>query len=168
MQFLCAVSKMTGWSLFISRQIIQYPSNPSLCPNLYCQRWWSWTNLWRSKRPSRTNTKKDVIFILGVWNAKVGSQEILGVTRKFDLGVQNEAGQRLTKFCQENTLVIENTLFRQHKKDSTHGHHQRVNIKIRLIILFAAMLEMLYTVSKNKIESWLWLRSWTPYSKIQT
>ena len=55
--------------------------------------------------------KKDVLFILGDWNAKVGSQEVLGVTGKFSLGVQNEAGQRLTEFCQENTLVIVNTLF---------------------------------------------------------
>ena len=57
---------------------------------------------------------KDVIFIIGDWNAKVGSQEISGVTGNFGLGVQNEAGHRLTEFCQENTLVIANTLF-QHK-----------------------------------------------------
>ena len=55
--------------------------------------------------------RKDVLFIIGDWNAKVGSQEIPGVTGKFSLGVQNEAGQRLTEFCQENTLVIANTLF---------------------------------------------------------
>ena len=60
--------------------------------------------------------KKDVLFILGDWNAKAGSQEIPGVTGKFDLGVQNKAGQRLTEFCQENTLVIANTLFQQHKR----------------------------------------------------
>ena len=54
---------------------------------------------------------KDVLFIIGDWNAKVGSQEIPGVTGKFGLGVKNEAGQRLTEFCQENTLVIANTLF---------------------------------------------------------
>ena len=59
--------------------------------------------------------KKDVLFILGDWKAKVGSQETPGVTGKFDLGVQNEAGQRLIEFCQENTLVIANTLFQQHK-----------------------------------------------------
>ena len=59
--------------------------------------------------------KKDVLFIIGDWNAKVGSQEIPEVTGKFSLGVQNEAGQRLTEFCQENTLVIANTLFQQHK-----------------------------------------------------
>ena len=55
--------------------------------------------------------KKDVLFIIGDWNAKVGSQEIPGETGKFGLGVQNEAGQRLIEFCQENTLVIANTLF---------------------------------------------------------
>jgi len=60
--------------------------------------------------------KKDVLFIIGDWNAKVGSQEIPGVTGKFGLGVQNEAGQRLIEFCQENTLVIANTLFQQHKR----------------------------------------------------
>ena len=54
--------------------------------------------------------KKDVLFIIGDWNTKVGSQEIPGVTDKFGLGVQNEAGQRLIEFCQENTQVIENSL----------------------------------------------------------
>ena len=54
-------------------------------------------------------------FILGDWNAKVGSQESPGVTGKFDLGVQNEAGQRLVEFCQENARIIANTLFQQHK-----------------------------------------------------
>ena len=82
--------------------------------------------------------KKDVVFIIGVWNAKVGSQEIPGVTGKFSPGVQNKAGQRLTEFCQENALVIANTLFQQQKEDSTHGHHQMVNTEIRLIILSAA------------------------------
>ena len=60
--------------------------------------------------------KKDVLCIIGDWNAKVGSQEIPGVTGKFGLGVQNEAGQKLTEFCQENALVIASTLFQQHKR----------------------------------------------------
>ena len=59
---------------------------------------------------------KYVFFMIGDWNANVGSQEISGVTGKFGLGVQNEAGQRLIEFCQENTLVITNTLFQQHKR----------------------------------------------------
>ena len=60
--------------------------------------------------------KKNVLFIIGDWNAKVGSQETSGVTGKFGLGVQNEAGQRLIEFCQVNALVIANTLFQQHKR----------------------------------------------------
>ena len=60
--------------------------------------------------------KKDVLIIIGDWNAKVGSQETPGVTGKFGLGIHNEAGQRLIEFCQENTLVIENMLFQQHKR----------------------------------------------------
>ena len=60
--------------------------------------------------------KKDVLFIIGDWNAKEGSQETPGVTGKFGLGVQNEAGQRVIEFCQENPLVIANTLFQQHKR----------------------------------------------------
>ena len=61
-------------------------------------------------------TQKDVLFIIGNQNAKVGNQETPGVTDKFGLGIQNEAGQRLREFCQENTLVIANTLFQQHKR----------------------------------------------------
>ena len=73
--------------------------------------------------------KKDVLFIIGNWNAKVGSQETPGVTGKFGLGVQNEAGQRLIEFCQENALVIANTLSQQHKKrlytwSSPDGQHR--------------------------------------------
>ena len=60
--------------------------------------------------------KNDILFIIGDWNAKVGNQETLGVTGKFGLRVQNEAGQRLIDFCQENALVIANTLFQQHKR----------------------------------------------------
>ena len=61
-------------------------------------------------------TPKDVLFIIGDWNAKVGSQETPGVTGKFGLGVQNETGQRLIEFCQENALFIANTLLQQHKR----------------------------------------------------
>ena len=60
--------------------------------------------------------KKDVLFIIGDWNEKLGSQETPGVTGKFGLGTRNEAGQRLIEFCQENALVITNTLFQQHKR----------------------------------------------------
>ena len=73
--------------------------------------------------------QKDVLFIIGDWNAKVGSQETPGVTGKFGLRIQNEAGQRLIEFCQENALVIANTLIQQHKRrlytwTSPDGQHQ--------------------------------------------
>ena len=97
--------------------------------------------------------KKDVLFIIGDWNAKVGSQETPGVTGKSGLGVQNEAGQRPIEFCQENALVIANTLFNNTREDSTHGHHQVVNTEIRLIIFLQPKMKKLYSVSKNKIGS---------------
>ena len=92
-------------------------------------------------RPSNTNTKKDVLFVTGDWNAKVGSQETPGVTGKFGLGVQNEAGQRLTELCQENTLIITNTSYSNTRDDST---------EIRLIIsLVAEDGEALYSQQKE-------------------
>ena len=71
--------------------------------------------------------QKDVLFIIGDWNAKVGSQETPGATGKFGLGVQNEAGQSLIEFCQENTLVIATPSSNNTREDSTHEHHQIVN-----------------------------------------
>ena len=97
--------------------------------------------------------KKDVLFIIGDWNARVGTQETPGVTGKFGLGVQNEAGKRLIEFCEENTLVIANTLFQQHKRrlytwTSLDGQHE-----IRLIIFFAAKDgEALYSQEKQHQE----------------
>ena len=78
---------------------------------------------------SELTPKKDVLFIIGDWNAKVGSQETSGVTGKFGLGMRNEAGQRIIEFCKENALVIANTLFQQHKRrlytwTSPDGQHQ--------------------------------------------
>ena len=96
---------------------------------------------------------KIVLFIIGDWNAKVGSQEIPGVSGKFGLGLQNEAGQRLTVFCQENTLVIENSLFQQHMIYCTHEYHQMVNTKIRLIIFFVVEhVETLNSQQKQDLE----------------
>ena len=84
---------------------------------------------------------------------KVGSQETPGVTGKFGLGVWNEAGQRLIKFCQENPLVIANTHFQHTGEDSTHGYHQMVNTEIRLIIFSAAKDgEALYSPQKQDWE----------------
>ena len=97
--------------------------------------------------------KKDVLFITGNWNAKAGGQETSGLTGKFGLGVQNDAGQRMIEFCQDNPLVIANTLFQQHKRrlctwTSLYGHN-----KIRLIIFFAAKHgEALYSQQKQDQE----------------
>ena len=97
--------------------------------------------------------KKDVLFIIGDWNAEVGSQEMPRITGKFGLGIQNEAGQRLIEFCQGNALVIANTLFQHTREDSTHGHPQMVNTEIRLIIFFAAKDgEALYSQQKQDQE----------------
>ena len=83
-------------------------------------------------------SKIDVLFIIGDWNAKVGSQETPGVTGKFSLGVWNEAGQRLIEFFQEYALVIEITLFQQHKRRLYTGISPDGKTKFRLIIFFAA------------------------------
>ena len=103
--------------------------------------------LWRL-RPSRTNTQKDVLFIIGEWNVKLGSQETPGVTGKFGLGVQNEAGQRLIELCQENTLVIASTLFQQHKRKL----YTWTWSTLKSDWLYAAhpKIEKLYAVRKNK------------------
>ena len=108
-------------------------------------------------------TKKDVLFIIGHWNAKVGSQETPEVLGKFGRGVQNEARQRLTEFCQEKALVIAFSFMipssNNTREDSTHGHRQMVNTIIRLIISFVAKDgEALYSQQK-KTGSGLWLSS---------
>ena len=133
-------------------------------PQPVTQRSWRWTLLWRPTRRFRT-PQKDILFIIGDWNAKVGSQETSGGTGKFDLGMWNEAGQRLIEFCQENALVIANTLFQQHKRrlytwTSPDGQHQNY-------ILCSQDGEALYSQQKQD-QGWLWLRSWTPYYQLQT
>ena len=100
--------------------------------------------------------KKDILFIAGYWNANVGSQEIPGVTGKFGLGVQNEAGECLTEVSEENTLVIANTLFQQHKKWLLYIDITRWSIlKSDWLYSLYSKMKKLYTVSKKKTRSWL-------------
>ena len=136
-------------------------------PQPLCWGSWSWMILWRPTRLPRTNTKKkDVLFILGDWNEKVGSQEIPGITGKFCLGVQNEARQRLTEFCKENTLVIASTHYQQHEKTLNMDITTWSVLKLDWLYSLQLKMEKLYSVSKNKTWSSLWLRS-PAYLKIQ-
>ena len=116
MQYLDAISKMTMISVHFQGKpfnitVIQVYAPTSNAEEAEVERFYE-----DLQNLLELTTKKDVLFIIGDWNAKVGSQEISGVTGKFGLGVKNEAGQRLPGFCQENTLVIANTLFQQHKR----------------------------------------------------
>ena len=109
--------------------------------------YWGFSYLGRGISPLGCSSTSPLFFIRQ-WNTKVGSQETPGVTGIFGLGIQNEAGQRLIEFSQENALVIANTLFQQHKR-----HHQMVNTEIRLIIFFAAKDgEALYSQQKQNQE----------------
>ena len=124
-----AISKMTEWSLFVSKANHSIHSNPSLCPTSNTEEAeveWFYEDL---QELLELTPKRVVLFIIGDWNAKVESQETPGITGKFGLGIRNEAGQRLIEFCQENTLVIVNTLFQQHKRrlytwTSPDGQHR--------------------------------------------
>ena len=117
MQYLGAISKMTEWTLFDSKAnhsiitVIQVHAPTTNAKVTEVE--WFYEDL---QDLLELTSKKDVLFTIGDRNAKVRSQEIPVVTGKFGLGVQNEAGQRLIEFCQENSLVIANILFQQHKR----------------------------------------------------
>ena len=131
MQYLDAISKTTEWSLFVSKAnhsinitVIQVYAPTSNAEEAEVEQFYEDIQDLLELTP-----QKYVLFIIGDWNAKVGNREIPGVTGKFGLRVQNKAGQRLTEFCQENTLAIANTLFQQHKRrlntwTSPDGQHR--------------------------------------------
>ena len=97
------------------RQTIQYHSNSSLCPTSNAEEA-ELEQFYEDLQDLELTPKKDVLFIIGDWYANVGSEEIPGVTGKFGLGVQNEAGKRLIEFCQENALIIASIVFQQPKR----------------------------------------------------
>ena len=157
MQYLDAVSKMTMISVSFQGKpfiimVIQVYAPTSNAEEAEVE--WFYEDL---QDLLELTPPKDALFIIGDWNAKVGSQEIPGVTGKFGLGVQNEAEQRLIEFCQENPLVIAITLFQQHKRrfytwTSPGGQYQN-----QIIIFAAKDGEALYSQQK---QDWkLWLRS---------
>ena len=162
MQYLDAISKTTEWSLFISNTNHSV-SQKSNAEETEVERFYEDLQDLLELTPP-----KDVLFIIGDWNAKIGSQETPGVTCKFGLGVQNEAGQRLREFCQENALVIANTLFQQHKRTLYTWTSPDSQHRNQIDFILWSQRWRNYRVSKNKTGSWLWLRSWTPYCKIQT
>ena len=161
MQYLDAISKMTEWSLSVSRETIQYHSNPSLCPNHWCWRSWSWMVLWWPTRPFRTNTQKRCPFHYRGLECKNRKSRNIWSNRQIWPWNTEWSRAKPNRFWQENALVIANTLFQKHKIrlytwTSTVCQHQNQTDDIFL----QPKMEKLYTVSKNMIGSWL--RSWNP------
>ena len=146
-QYLCIMSKMTAWSWFLSK--LNNPTSQCVPQQLMLEKLKS-NSLCRPTRPSRTNRKMRYPFHHGDWDAKVGSQEITGVTGNFGLGVQNVAGQRLTEFCQENALVIANTFFQQHKRWLYTGTSSNGNTD--WLFFVAKDREAVYTQQKQYLE----------------
>ena len=131
MQYLDAISKTTEWSLFVSKanHSISHLSNQVYAPTSNAEEAEVERFYEDLQDLVELTPKKDVLFITEDWNAKVGNQDTPGVTGKFGLGMQNEAGQWLIEFCQENALVIANTLLQQHKRKpytwtSSDGQHR--------------------------------------------
>ena len=160
---------MTEWSLFVSKAnhsiitVIQVYAPPSNTAEAEVEQFYEDLQDLLELTPP-----KDVLFIIGDWNAKVGSQKTPGVRGKFGFGIRNEAGQSLIEFCQKNALVIANTLFQQDKRRLHMDITRWSTLKSDwLYSLQPKMEKKLSTVSKNKTRSWLWRRSWTPYCQIQ-
>ena len=153
MQYLDEVSKTTEWSLLFQGKpfnvtVIQAYAPTSNAEEAEVERFYEDLQDLLELTP-----KNDVLFIIGDWNAKVGSQETPGVTGKFGLGVRNEAGQRLIECCQENALVIANILFQQHKRRLYTWISPDGQYRNRLIIFFATKDgEALYSEQKQDQE----------------
>ena len=169
MQYLAAISKRTEWFLFISK------ANHSI-------------SRWSKPIPQTSNTeeaeverfyedlqdlleltpKKDVLFIIGDWNAKVGSQETPGITGKFGLGIQNERAKANRVLPRECTGHNKHPLPTTREKALHMDITRWSTLKSDWLYSLQPKMEKLYTVIKNKTRSWLWLRSWTLYCQIQT
>ena len=162
MQCLDAVSKMTEWSLFFSKALIQVFVPTSNAEEADFERFYE-----DLQDLSELIPKKDVLFIIRDWNDKVGSQETPGVTGKFGLGIRNEAGQRLRILPRGHNSHSKHPLPTTQEK-TLHMDITRLSVpKSDWLYSLQPKMEKLYTVSKNKTRSWLWLRSWTSYCQIQ-
>ena len=149
-----AVSKRREWSLFLSRQTIQVQNIPSLCPDKQCWRSWSWTVLWRPTRSFRTNTKEDVLFIIGDWNTKEGSQETPGVTGKFVLGIQNKFRAKANRVLPRERTGHSKLPLPTTQEKTLHMDITRWSIsKSDWLCSSQPKMETLYTVSENNTGS---------------
>ena len=167
MQYLVASQKQPNDLGLFPRQTMQHHSNPRLCPNYWCRRSWSWSVLSRPTSYSKTNIKKQKQnpkhhFHHRRLEYKVRNQEMPGVTSKFGLGVQ-----RLTVLLREHTGHSKLT-FITIQEMNLHIDITRWSIpKANWLYSLQPKMKKIYSVSKNKIRSWQWLRSLAPYCKIQ-
>ena len=155
------------------RQTIQYNNNSSLCPYHQFRRSWStdqlrsWSVLWRPRRPPRTHTKNRCS--THRWRLKCKSRKSRDTWSKRQVWPWSTKWKRAkaNKFCQENILVTANSLFQHHKRWLYTWTSLKFILKLDWLYSLQLKMEKLYTVSKIKIRSWLWLRSLDPYFKIQ-
>ena len=134
-----------------------------------CWKSWSLIVLWRPTRPSRTNNQRRCPFhYRGLECRSRKSRDTRSKRQIWPWSIEWSRAKVNRVFPRESTGHIQHTLPKKTREDSTYRHHQMVNTEIRLIIFFAAKNGKLYTVSKNKTGSWLWLSLWTSYSQIQT
>ena len=167
MEYLDALAKLTKWPLSFPRQTIQYHGNPSLCPNRNTEEAeveWFYEDL---QDLLELTPKRDVLFIIGDWNAKVGSQEIPGVTGRL-------WNMEWSRAKTNRVLPRKYTGHSKHPLPTTQEKTLHMDItrwlapKSHWLYSLQPKKEKLYTVSKNKTGRWLWFRSWTPYCQIQT
>ena len=169
MQYLDAISKMTEWSLFISKANHTIYCNPSLCPNHWCQRSWSWMVLWRPTRPSKTNTPKRCPF------------HYRGLECKSRKSRDTWSDRQIWPWNTKQSWSKANRVLpREHTGNSKHPLPKTQMINLQRDItkwsipksdwLYSLQLKMenVYTVSWKKTRSWLLYRSWTPDCQIQT
>ena len=150
MQYFGAISKMTEWSVCFQGKPLNITVIQVHAPTTNAKEdEVEWFHEDLQDLPELT-TKKEVLFIIGDWSAKVGSQEIPGETGRFGLGVQYEARQRLTEFFQEDTLVIANTLFQQHKRQHYTWTSPDGQYWNQTDYILQLKVEKFYTVSKNQ------------------
>ena len=171
MQYLDAILKTTEWSLF-SRQIIQYHSNPRLCPNYWCWRSWSWMVLWRPTRPSKTNTQKRCLFHYRGLECKSRKSRNTWSNRQIW-----PWSTEWSKAKANRVLPRECTGHSKHPLPTTQEKTLHMDItrwsipKSSWLYFLHLKMEKLYTVSKNKTRSWLWLRPcscmFSPFSRVQ-